>query len=221
MEEGRWPLTDWCGRRFTQGYQALRAGQKLAGEWTAGFSGIKHDLKAMVQMNQDVRHYGCNNICEECLASKTVPMFFYTNFSEDAPYSFTRVTRNVSELLGDRVDRSPWVAHPDWDRTREFKDLVHIVWLGFAKDLGGSGLWTLAEDGWFGEGNINDRLERAWRKFRIWRRAERVSGGAIKCFTKASLGRDKSSLLYPCIPSHVKGFSCNLLIYFVGSVGFL
>lgn len=71
LATGCFPSCDEEGRAFEEGsHLAMRAGSRIAGNWTFRFAGFKADWEARVVCHKFERNYAANLICDQCPASR-------------------------------------------------------------------------------------------------------------------------------------------------------
>ncbi|CAK9040577.1 unnamed protein product [Durusdinium trenchii] len=155
---GRAPDRGYRGEVFSKTtYRYELSGQVLACGWRACYFAMKGDLKARKQMNKFTRHYGCNLLCERCLAQtgKHCPdIMSYRNFGS-AAWPMTEISHETY-LQFDRDSLSPWACVDGWRLDTVAFDFLHMVYLGTGRDLFASGLRTLIERGVYEHTGIED-----------------------------------------------------------------
>ena len=82
----------------------------------------------------------------------------YYDFNVDAPYSMTEISH--ATYVGTEPVVSAWVAMPGWALKTCMHDLLHTVFLGFARDLIGNLLADFLDHNMLGPGNLEEKLER-------------------------------------------------------------
>lgn len=119
----------------------------------AAYLCTRYDGKARAETNLFDRNYRCRFICESCMAQNPVyrhdPLLSYQDFRpgqvrhltviDDATYR-----RTCREL-------SPWSAIPGWTLPTCLHDLMHVVYLGTARDLIPSLLGDFLDHGVLGD----------------------------------------------------------------------
>ncbi|CAL1151780.1 unnamed protein product [Cladocopium goreaui] len=160
---GRWPDAGFDGKPFATGSaRAKMCGQPLADGFRACYVGFKADLKARHECHGFSRWYKSSLICEQCLARRDIKSpdsMNYRNFTSSAAWPLTMLDHDQWMTLGE---------HSDWNLVEGFRlesvgfDLMHNVFLGVGKDLVGSGLKLLIQQGAFDhvEG-VHDDLDKA------------------------------------------------------------
>ena len=71
------------------GNRGKLGGRILAGGHRFTFVGSKGDCKARVMMHNLDRHYGCNLMCDRCLADRRNGAMSFRNFAPEAPHRHT------------------------------------------------------------------------------------------------------------------------------------
>ena len=123
---------------------------------------FRFDHKARQETNQFSRWANCMYMCDRCMAQrptkKSDPSMCYYDFNLDAPYSMTEISH--ATYVGTEPVVSPWVAMPGWTLKTCMQDLLHTVFLGFARDLIGNLLADFLDHGMLGPGSLEEKLER-------------------------------------------------------------
>lgn len=143
LESGVYPSKDHKGRALS-GRRARRAGNEIANGWRATFFGWQGDMKERVKMHRFTRNWQSNFMCERCLATKHLPETTPYDFGSGAAWRKTEVSHRTYVALTPEPQLSPWIAVRGWRLDRCSDDLLHTVWLGVGKDLGGQMLFELA-----------------------------------------------------------------------------
>ena len=97
---------------------------------------FKADLKARMQCHRLEHYYRCKQCCDRCLAiqpmdSRPHPMT-YKNTARNAPYAST--CKDHDEYLRSARHPSPWCAVPGFQFETMSFDMMHLVYLGIAKN---------------------------------------------------------------------------------------
>lgn len=128
---------------------------------------MRYDAKARVETNEFQRHYGCTNICESCCAQNPLyrhdPEMSYHNFSPDSARHLTTIDHETYMRTCDNV--SPWHQVPGWRLDTCLHDLMHVVFLGTARDLISSLLADFLEHGVLGD--VGEPINTRLRKFSL------------------------------------------------------
>jgi hypothetical protein len=143
LESGMFPSQDqlppdW---RLDEARQKL-AGKPFAGGWRFTFGGWQGDLMDRVRTHQFARNYLCNFMCERCYCSKVLPECSPFDFREGAMWLRMLVTHVAYMACND--PHSPWTCVRSWTMFRNRDDLLHTMWLGFAKDIIAQCIFDLA-----------------------------------------------------------------------------
>jgi hypothetical protein len=106
---------------------------------------------------------------------------------------------------------SPWLRHmPYWVKHWDLEDLLHMIWLGFGKDVIGQLLYDLAKQI---SPILNDGLHVLWHRFKLYCRMKR-----IVCYTRAWNAlflTMEANIDYPTITTRMKGIKTKMLFFFV------
>lgn len=98
---------------------------------------MRYDGKARVECNEFDRWYSCTYICESCLSqrkTKNADMnMFYCDFRDSSPRHLTK----INDALYRRTCKtlSPYSVIPGWSLGTCLRDILHVLYLGTAKDL--------------------------------------------------------------------------------------
>ena len=142
--KGRAPSQGPFGESLV-GKRAHSAGCVLANTYHFGYLGFKSDAKARRECHRFNRTYGHNQICEGCLAERPNkngdPLLCFKHFYSDAAHLMTNLSH--LEFLQSSDFPSPWEEMPGFHYNSCFRDPMHTIYLGTAKDLLASclGLW--------------------------------------------------------------------------------
>jgi len=125
---------------------------------------MRFDAKARVETNEFEKHYGCTFICESCMAqnplNKHDPEMSYQDFRADSARHLTTIDDETYRRTCSNV--SPWAAVPGWKLETCLHDLMHVLYLGTARDLIASLLADFVEFGCLGDESepLHSRLRR-------------------------------------------------------------
>ncbi|CAK9082764.1 unnamed protein product [Durusdinium trenchii] len=136
---GKYPTSGFRGRPFEKGtYRAALAGQPLAGEYRMAYFTFKADLKARKECHLFKNYYLCKRMCDRCAAIQPKcpadtnhPMVF-KDMRPTAPYRTTTVSH--AEYLRTASRISPWAVVKGWSLETTSFDLMHMIFLGIARD---------------------------------------------------------------------------------------
>lgn len=168
---------------------------------------MRYDGKARVECNQFERFYSCRLLCESCLSQRRTkrsdPQMWFFDFRETSPRHLTTIDdatyRQTCKTL------SPYHIIPGWSLGTCLRDILHVVFLGTAKDLLPSLLADWLDNGLLGEPlmSIDDRLRAFSLEMHATFRRERslMQNFAIFCVVKFK----KCS---SCSPSTLAGNTC-------------
>ena len=124
LATGCFPSCDEEGRAFEEGsHLAMRAGSRIAGNWTFRFAGFKADWEARVVCHKFERNYAANLICDQCPASRG-GVHNFGNLMPDAPYRNVSWTHEEYIHMCSRHRVSGWVHVKGWRRERNLEDIV-------------------------------------------------------------------------------------------------
>ena len=97
---------------------------------------FKADLKARWQCHRLDNYYRCKKCCDRCMAiqpmDSTQHPMTYKNTARDAPYAAT--CKDHDEYLRTARQQSPWCAVPGFQIETASFDMMHLVYLGIAKN---------------------------------------------------------------------------------------
>lgn len=125
--DGRWPLRELDGRVNS------RAGLPLAGGWRGALIYTDGDLKYNKEFYGMEHSYLSNSICHQCGAHRTSAGLDYS----DPDGSWKNTLLSAAEVK-QAFATVPFVALRGWEPTCITHDLLHLVFLGVARDLMGS-----------------------------------------------------------------------------------
>ena len=135
----------------------------------------------------------------------------YHDFSPEATHRSTRITHDMymAWMADSLVRRTPWAQFTGWHLDTTLLDWMHVVHLGTARDVCGSGLCTMVDDGLFGRGDSGTALRVFSIEFRAWmhRRGLRMP----RCIL-TMLSLRKSRQQPPTIPSRIKALTIKYML---------
>ena len=191
--------------------RGLKAGQSMSGKYKGAFAGVKHDGKARKEVHLFRRYYQCMFICDSCFAVgasvHSPPALYYANWQPGALYMETRLDQATYEAI--EVDPSPFMKIPGWTLAACFWDHLHVIWLGFARDLVGSVLVEFYTHSFVEAGSEEECYQRLTAMFRAWcatRGIKPVRGW----FNKASLGITNNE--FPELASWFKAVHIKIIV---------
>ena len=186
-------------------------GQALA--FRAAFAGLKTDGKARRETHEFVRHYGCTFLCESCFATQTFakapPITNYKNFNKAAPWRWTCFGHETYESLDEPL--SPWVKYVRGARIELFfHDIMHVVYLGFARDLIASVLIVLCESEQPADKDVY--LKQVHMEMNQWLKTHRQQK-VTRVFSRVSIGRVAKDD-YPELSSCYKAAAIKQMVFY-------
>ena len=211
--KGKWPSLGAFGEPL-EGPRAAKAGEQLAGGYRLAYHGFKADAKARREMHRFNRTYGHSKICETCFAErpnvKGDPLLTFKNFYPDAAHLMTELSHRDYVASSDRL--SPWENMPGFHVKSLFRDPMHTVYLGTAKEVLASCLGYWNKNGCLPGNNLEERLR--W----VSQQQKEVCAGAglkgsFKTFTPANTGLDKSSE-FPELGSSFKAATMKTSVWY-------
>ncbi len=102
----------------------------------AAYWAFRYDGKARVECNAFTRYYNCTKICESCMAERTKNSdinMWYCDFRASSPRHLTQIDDATYKRTANPI--SPYHCIPGWKLGTCLRDLLHVVFLGTAKDL--------------------------------------------------------------------------------------
>jgi hypothetical protein len=215
LQSGVHPNTDYLYRpldKHRDNDRYMRAGTPLAQGWRAAFWGWQGDIKEKVKQHKFARNWQCNFLCERCLACRHLPCGNAYNFNDDALWRQLEVDHAQYLRSTPAGILSPWVRIPGWRLDRNCDDLLHMVWLGFAKDLIGQLLFELAS---LHPGCIEDGLLDLTKDCRTWFRARRIAFNTKPC-TLATISL-RTSRDYPTVETKMKAAKTKMVFLWLSA----
>lgn len=129
----------------------------------AAYWAFRYDGKARVECNEFERYYKCKFICESCLAQQRCkdfdPNLLYADFRESSPRHLTMIDDATYRQTAKTM--SPYSCISGWTLGTCLRDMLHVIYLGTAKDLIPSLLADWLDHGLLGGPHmtVNDRLK--------------------------------------------------------------
>lgn len=103
----------------------------------AAYWAFRYDGKARVECNAFSRYYNCTKICESCMAERRTKNsdinMWYCDFRASSPRHLTQIDDGTYKRTANPI--SPYHCIPGWKLGTCLRDLLHVVFLGTAKDL--------------------------------------------------------------------------------------
>ena len=211
--DGVHPDVGFKGEKLCDSRDALR-GKPIAGEFRFAYFGFKSDLKARKECHYLERSYQHNLICETCFAQRPNkhgdPQMYFKDFSPGAAHLMTHLTHE--EYVRSSSQASPWLHMPGFNIKSCFRDPMHVVFLGTAKDLLASCLGYWNRVGLLPGANLAERL-RTFSK--LQRDTCKAAGlqGPYKTYTPANTHLDTPSE-FAELGSSFKAASIKTCIWF-------
>jgi hypothetical protein len=211
-EKGVGPNVGFSDELFTVCSRAKLAGKPLA--FNACFAGLKSDGKARRDIHSFIRNYNSTWICESCWASqpftRAPSVSNYKDFKHGAYWHHHEISHAQYMLLPER--KSPWILHVRGARLDMFyHDLMHVVYLGFARDLIASCLIDECIDLPAAQKSLY--LSGVFDNFKEHLKATSNTTTSMRRFTQTSLGRDKK--VFPELQSVYKACHVKQLIFYL------
>lgn len=100
-------------------------------------------------------------MCDSCLAQDgkhVAGEFNYRNFGESAAWPLTKIDHATYVHL-DVGSLSPWAKVDGWRLETTSWDLMHLLFLGTARDIVASSIRCMIDCGAYAAGNIDDTLD--------------------------------------------------------------
>jgi hypothetical protein len=198
-------------------YRRGKAGRAITDErWRGFLFGVNADAKARVQIHGFQRYYRCNFVCEACLASalsqQCNPLLYHGDYSLEAPWRLTILS--MENYLAIESTPSPYTRIPGFTISLAFRDLMHTLFLGFARDIIGSCIAEFRDYDLLPAGDtLQDQLRQLWLDARAWAKSMKVAL-AKPIFTDANTGLDNPNN-YPALGSAFKAATIKTLLYWV------
>ena len=218
LESGEHPSADHLGKAFEPGSRRARlAGKPIAGDsvdqsWRCSFSAIFADLKEKVKINKFVRNYAANFCCEFCLASKSLLTTNAFDFRPEAGHRQHLTSHRHYLLTTSPGDLSPWSIFRNWDITRNKFDMLHVLWLGYAKDIAASALLFLSRS-YYPLTDLDNALQLLWIDMKVFYRTQRQRCCICKFSHNTICFDGKNS--YPTLTSRIKGANTKLICKYI------
>ena len=231
LESGTGPAVGFYGEEFPANSVAARlAGQPLAADgWHATFFGFHGDHKSRRECHQFQQHYNAMYICDGCFAvqpSKNAPKgLMYKDFRREAVHKSTRFDHTGYVRCPHVFGVSPWTAIPGWSLNLTFKDLMHVLLLGIARDFVANHIIAWLEGGMLdhirirlppaeGEPPQEHALRILWLDFKKWCKDMGYGSVSGTTWTLVTLGRTKQTS-HPELSSKFKAAVIKLMIPYV------
>lgn len=194
------------------GARAKLKGKQLACGWRFAYFGFKSDFKARREAHLLERHYGCNLVCDQCLASrpKANAAMSFKNFFETAPHTMTQLSHE--DFLRTCSVVTPWIGMPGFTINTAFRDPMHTIYLGTAKEVLASAMGYWCRMGFIPGPNLQEQLRGISQRQRSDCSTADVRA-SFKTFTPANTGLDTPSE-FPELGSSFKAATIKVSIWF-------
>ena len=214
MESGRFPDKDHLGHEWPErSRRRLLAGTELAEGWRASFCAWYGDLKERHMAHKFARYYQRHFLCERCLAHQTMQSCYAYDFRPCAEWRDELQSHEHYLATTPEEHRSPFVQIPQWTIHRCRHDLLHLIYLGFGKDLAGGLLLCLARhfsNTYSSHAALNASLRSLWHDFRTWCKTRRINVN-LPVFTLKTITWEATTD-FPCLSTRIKAASCRCLL---------
>jgi len=114
----------------------------IMGGWRGAFGFWTGDLLEMLEVHGNEKNYLCKFLCDRCLGCTHIPEGNAFNFSDDIFWRKLPISHSHYLLTAAHI--SPWSCVPGWSIWHNLYDTLHLLWLGFAKDIAGQLLYDEA-----------------------------------------------------------------------------
>ena len=168
--------------------------------------GTQADIKEKVKMNRYSRNWQCNFFCEKCLACRHLPNIGGYDFTHQATWRHMMTSHQNYLATTPEWLRSPWCEQHSWSIYRQRDDLLHLVWLGFAKDVSGQLLYDFAIAR---PGDMTNNLQALYREMRAWFRDRGVPCN-VRPWGKTTISWSSSND-YPTLEGNIKASASKLI----------
>ena len=134
MGSGLHPSRDHLDQPMT-GKRAGLSNKPLAAGWRAAFYGWQGDTKEKVKVHGFSRNWMSNFICEFCLGCRHLSEGNAYDFAEGSMWQRYLISHDQYMLATHPAAQSPWTQVQSWRIDRNLDDLLHMIYLGFGKDV--------------------------------------------------------------------------------------
>ena len=196
------------------GTRGEQAGKTLASGYHFAYFGFKADAKARKECHRYDRTYGHNKICECCFAERPNkdgdPLLTFKNFYPNAAHMMTELSH--SEYLQSSATHSPWENMPGFHVKSCFRDPMHTIFLGTAKEIIASCLGYWCRNGYILGNDLHEQLRAISRKQKEDCKAAGLHG-TFKTYTPSNTGLDPANQ-FPELGSGFKAASVKTSLWF-------
>jgi hypothetical protein len=197
-----------------------RAGKEFANGWKGAFFGMKHDAKARRELHNFRRHYSSTFVCDECLATqpfKNAPRdVLYADFTEDALHARTFCSHEW--YMAHETNISPFAQIRGWHKDMLFRDILHDIWLGTARDDVAASITDMLEADELPGTDTTNKLNTLWGACKVYCQNNKLSkprGG----FSVGQIGR-YSKKKVPELSSKFKAMQVKVICKFLADYTF-
>ena len=210
LESGRHPHCDHHGAPLS-GRRAALAGRPIAGGWRASFAGFLSDMKERAQLHRLRQNFQRTKLCEKCHAVRNSQTMNAYNFEDGADWMLQLISQQEYLGMAQGEARSPWAQVESWNIYGNRDDLLHMVYLGFGKDVAGQLLFDFAWQ--YGGGDLDASLFELSVECRRWLKERGLVSAGIRSWSKSTVGRSSEND-FPTLESQMKGAVCkNVLLW--------
>lgn len=213
LMSGKHPWTDHLGNKFSEDDPRSKlCGQELASGWRCAFSDWQGDGAEEIKVHGFERNYSSNFICKICLGCRHQQFCNAYDFRDGADWMDTRIAHTVYLATHCGTQLSPYSNMPGWDIYSNLFDLLHLLWLGIAKDFAASLLLVIASKYGqilFGTDDLADALFELWKECKRWHKDRKITC-PVRKFTPRTLSWSSNND-YPTIESRIKGANSKLI----------
>ncbi len=184
LHSGHYPEADHTGRRFGPDHhprRAAMAGKPLGRGLRAKLVEVRGDWKFLRETLHLKQHYGCRRgrMCHLCQATRQDAPERFSDFSRGAPCrTLTTHAEWCAEQRAQRLGPTPFLEVPGFHVRMVHFDIMHTLDLGILQLALPAALHELLHAGFFGEGNVEERLKAATRHYKAWCKRGRVKAQA-------------------------------------------
>lgn len=214
--KGKWPTQGPFGESLL-GARSQKAGLEFGNGYRLAYHGFKADAKAKKECRVFERSYMHNKVCEACMAEKPTSknhdsLLTYKDFYPNAAHLLTELNHRDYLVSSTRI--SPWEPMPGFDFRTCFRDPMHTIFLGTAKEFLASCLGYWSRRGCLTGPDLQEQL-----RWVSQRQKECCAEAGLRCafktFTPSNTGLVTKSE-YPELGSYFKAASVKTSIWFFG-----
>lgn len=210
---GVYPCEGPFGEKL-DGKRGSWAGKPIASGYSFAYLGFRSDAKARKECHRFDRTYQHNQICEGCLAERPNkngdPILTFKNFYGNAAHLLTNFSHD--EYLRTTAEHSPWEDMPGFHLKSIFRDPMHTIFLGTAKELLASCLGYWCRNGYVDGANLDEQLRGISAKQKACCKAAGMRA-TFRTFTPSNTGLLSKSE-YPELGPAFKATTVKVMIWF-------